>query len=711
MSALAGLLRLDGSPVEEGELWAMVETMAHRGEDGAAVWAEGAVGLGHRMRHTTPESLRERLPLATPDGGLVITADARIDNRDELIAALGVPESLTDSELILQAYTAWQEACLDRLVGDFAFAIWDGPAQRLFCARDHFGVKPFYYHHRPGQIFAFGTEVKALHALPEVPRRLNEIQVADHLAFMREDAESTIYEEVLRLPAAHNLVVSGAGVRLERYYTLAPAALPEIPDDAAQEERDAAYDVQFRALFEEAVRCRLRSAFPVGSQLSGGLDSSAVTCIARDLLLAEGRGPLHTFTLLFDEVRSCDERDYVEAVVERGGVVPHNVAGDAIGPLANVEEVYELLDDGLIAGNQHLVWALLRAAGAAGTRVVLDGIDGDNVVSHGLLYLDELAEARDWEALRREIGALVQRFRGAEHRHNFEEPLGSPSALFARHVGRRLSRLADEGPWWRYMAEVRAVCQHFEVSPRELLVWNWRKLIVPRSLARARRAWRARRRGDNPPSVPPMVAPAFAERVGVADRLTRFEPVEQAGATTVREAQRVLLMSPRLTMALETTDHLAAMQGVELRHPFIDKRLIEFCLALPPEQSLRNGWTRLILRRALQNALPEAVTWRAGKAWLEPAFERGLFDLDVSLLRAQVEDPGSLAPFVNTSYLRSQFERGRALDGSQSAQLARVATLAIWLKALGTSLPRSEEEGPRGFHLPERRGSPNRMCA
>jgi len=700
MSAIAGLVRLDGSPVEKGEVWAMIETMSHRGEDGTGVWTNGPIGLGHRMRHTTQESLREHLPLTSADGTLTITADARVDNRAELVAALGVPETLTDSELILRAYAVWREACVDRFVGDFAFAIWDDSARQLFCARDHFGVKSLYYHHRAGGHFAFGTEIKALHTLAEVPRRLNEVRIADHLAFMREDAESTIYEEVFRLPAAHTLIVSERGVRLERYYTLAPAVLPEIPDDADQETRDAAYDAQFRALFEEAVRCRLRSAFPIGSQLSGGLDSSAVTCVARDLLRAEGRGPLHTFSLYFDTVQSCDEGAYVEAVVEQGGIVPHGVDGEAAGPLSNVEEVYALLDDGLIGGTQHLVWELLRAAGEAGTRVVLDGIDGDNVVSHGLLYLDELADAGEWEALRREIDALVPRFRGADHLHNFEEPLGSPSALFSRYAGKRLARLADEGPWWRYVAEVRAVCRHFEVSPRKLLLWKWRKLVVPRSLARVRRAWRARRQEPIRPEIPPMVDPAFAARIGLADRLARFETAEQAKAATVREFQRVLMTSPRLTLALETTDHVAAMLGVELRHPFIDKRLIEFCLALPPEQSLRNGWTRLILRRALRHTLPEVIAERPGKAWMEPAFVRGLFGLDGALLRRQVEDLGPLASFVNSSYLEKQYDRDGDLDGIQSAELARIATFAIWLKSLRAAGPPSEGVS-QGFHVSE----------
>jgi asparagine synthase (glutamine-hydrolysing) len=159
----------------------MVDILAHRGPDGAGAWSEESVGLGHRMLHTTPESLNEKLSLVDDRRGLVLTADARLDNRDELITALGFGgrpcEELTDSELILGAYKRWGERCPERLLGDFAFAIWDRRRQELFCARDHIGVKPFYYH-RAGKLFVFASEIKALLCVPEVPRRLNEVRVA-----------------------------------------------------------------------------------------------------------------------------------------------------------------------------------------------------------------------------------------------------------------------------------------------------------------------------------------------------------------------------------------------------------------------------------------------------------------------------------------------------------------------------------------------------
>jgi asparagine synthase (glutamine-hydrolysing) len=211
MSGIVGLWRLDGQPVARAELMRMAESLAHRGPDGGGVWNDGAVGLAHRMLRTTPESFREWLPLANATGDLILTADARIDNREELIAELGLADrpldEISDSRLILGAYEKWGEGCPEKLLGDFAFAIWDGRCRRLFCARDHVGVKPFYYY-RSARVFAFASEIKALLSLGAVPRQLNEVRVADHLVGNFADRTITFYRDIFRLPAAHSMTVT-----------------------------------------------------------------------------------------------------------------------------------------------------------------------------------------------------------------------------------------------------------------------------------------------------------------------------------------------------------------------------------------------------------------------------------------------------------------------------------------------------------------------
>src|SRR3982750_4883546 len=160
MSAIVGIYNLNGQPVSTKDVRGMVEILSHRGGDGQGVWNSGAVGLGNCLLRTTPESRNERLPLTDSSSRFVITSDARLDNRDELLLQLGLPansqQSVTDSELILRAYEKWGQDCPGKLLGDFAFAIWDSVNQALFCARDVFGVKPFYYYLSDG-LFAFAS--------------------------------------------------------------------------------------------------------------------------------------------------------------------------------------------------------------------------------------------------------------------------------------------------------------------------------------------------------------------------------------------------------------------------------------------------------------------------------------------------------------------------------------------------------------------------
>ena len=314
------------APDEQLSLRRMTAAIAHRGPDGIRHWVHGPVGLGHLRLQTTPESVRENQPLANSDGTLCLTLDGRIDNRSELRRALESndfhPRDDSDAELVLRAYECWAEACPNRLLGDFAFAIWDSGRRQLFCARDYVGVRPFYYH-RSSSLFAFGSEIRAVLALETVPRRLNESRVADFLVEQldREDEESTFYRDVLRLPAGHCLTVGPDRFAQRDYWDL--KAPPVLKLGSLRE-----YGEAFRSVFVEAIRCRLRSNHPVGSTLSGGIDSSSVVCTTRELLAGELKEPLHTISLVDADESKCGETPYIREVLRGGWVIPHIVRSD-----------------------------------------------------------------------------------------------------------------------------------------------------------------------------------------------------------------------------------------------------------------------------------------------------------------------------------------------------------------------------------------------
>ena len=608
MSAIATLLRLDGRPVTRGELEGMLQRLAHRCPAPPVVLTDGFVGLG---------------PHAATQADVHITADVRLDNRAELCALLHEPAHASDSHLVLRAYLRWGEACVEHLLGDFAFAIWDANRRSLFCARDHIGVKPFYYHYRPGRLFACASEIKALLALGDVPRTLNVTRVADYLTPVLEDPAITFYDAIVRLPAAHRLVITRERARLERYWQLDP-------EREVRPASDAACADEFRAIFTAAVRDRLHSDRPVASLLSGGLDSSSIACVARDLLRAGGAGPLPTFSALFENVPSMDERRFIDAVLTSGGFDPAFVHADRLSPLTGIDAMLRAEDEPFYAPNLYMHWALYALAASRSIGAILDGFDGDTTVSHGMLRLTELTRAGRWGSAVRE----------------------------ARSVAPGLGVTT-----WHLL-------RNYCVSP-----------LVPTAARAALRRLRASIPFRSPNRVQ-LVAPALAERVRFPERLAALLAARSQRLFTVRADQFRQLASGLLPFVLEVAERAAAAFGIEARFPFFDLRLVEFCLSLPSDQKLRDGWTRSIERRAMDGVLPPAVQWRRDKTNLFPHFIDALLRQERALLDRIVLAPSvELARYVDSGALRSAYARYRARPSEDDALAVwRAVTLALWLE-------------------------------
>ena len=219
MSAIFGRYSFDNRPVPSSTLRSMQEAMAYWGPDGDGVWCEGPVGLGCLQRNNTPESVGESLPWVCPASGDVITASARIDNRDELFESLSVPAperaGMPDSRIILEAYHQWGKACVDRLLGDWVFAIWNARQRELFIARDHHGNTGLYYYSDP-HFLAFAPSLKGLLALPEVSTRPDQQKIVEILVSWPLMGPQSCYEGIFHLPPAHAMTVAAEGMKVER---------------------------------------------------------------------------------------------------------------------------------------------------------------------------------------------------------------------------------------------------------------------------------------------------------------------------------------------------------------------------------------------------------------------------------------------------------------------------------------------------------------
>jgi asparagine synthase (glutamine-hydrolysing) len=625
MSGICGIVRLDGGTPSPAEIAPMCKVLQRRGPDGTATWVGECAALGHTSLVTTPEALVERLPLTHAESGCAITADARLDNREELLATLGLAGEtrvIGDGELILLSYLRWGEDCPKHLLGDFAFAIWDERAQQLFCARDHMGMRQLLYYRDAGRLFVFGTEAQAVLTHRSVPQCINEERIADFLEDLEGiDLPSTFFEDVHRLPPAHFLTVNANGATLQRYWQLRPNAPLMLGSDQA-------YADAFLDVFTEAVRCRLRRPGPVGSMLSGGMDSGSVAAVAARLLSADGGGPLHTFSAVGPDPETCIETRTILSASSLPGLAARFVN------LADMDTYRHALMDLPKSGepfdfHMTLIRAVYMAAHQQGIKIMLDGVGGDVVMISG---------NRVGQLLR--AGRIVAAVREARGEGRFWGPLW---------------------PWWKSLAHG---------------AWAaW----VPNIVRNFRGKIHARRSSRTS-----MVAPEFANSIDLAGRRQGSKTVQSGGRFSV-EKRRQSILHPHLTAARERYDRVASANAIEPRDPFMDVRLIQFCLSLPVEQLQSDGWRKLVLRRAMHGLLPDTVVWRVGKEHLGWAFTLSLFDGWEGWSGEVEAGKPLLRRFVRADLLEASNQRqGKALDREQQFKLF---FLLNWLRRSGMGCP------------------------
>lgn len=658
VSGVFGVLSLDGARSWTDEARAMSRSLAHRGLAGAQLRFTHRAAVGVRHRSADPGDALAELA-STP--GIVAVLDGRIDNRAELAARLPgcAGASPTDAELVLRSYLLWGERCARQLIGDFAFAILDESRGCLLLGRDSMGVKPLYYH-RSATCFAFASEIGALLALPEVPRTLDEAQLALQLVWGEPDRESTVYRAIQRVPAASTLIVHASGCQREpvRYWSLDDVAPLHRADP-----RD--YAEEFREIFRTAVVDRLHGVAHAATALSGGLDSSSITCLARDHALASGDTRISAVSLIFEGLsgedrRLIDERSFVQAVVADGGFEWLPIEGTQLSPLGELETLLSRIGQPFAAPNVYLHDAMYRRAAQAGATVFLDGVDGDTAVGHGFGRLNGLLARREWDGFAHQVRSFAARDGRGESR-------------VLRHYGLPyLADLAEQGRWVEWARVSLALTQRFGISRRDVLGRWGVAPVVQRIRGHGHAGGSAKQRTDG------VLLPSLLDGLRHMPR----RPARQRAALEV-ESHRQGLLQPAYQQTLEIADACATGVGIEPRYPFFDRRLIEFCVALPEEQKLDNGWSRLILRRAMEGILPAAVQWRTGKSNLAPAFQQSFVETDrATVLAAEFQRLEGIAQLDQLEELRQDYRAGAMREWGNPASylLFRAAVLAEWLK-------------------------------
>ena len=637
MSAFAGCWSLDGRPADPAVLDAMSAALAHRGPDGAGHLVAGAFAVACRQLWVTPEEVGEAQPLAGPDG-LVLAFDGRLDNRAELLPRLRVPRDASDAACVLAAYAARGEAALERLAGDFALALYDPARQRLLLVRDPIGVRPLYYVATP-RLFAFASEIKALLRHPDVRAEPDDDGVADYLLLGRRPVDQlagTCFAGVRALPPAHVMTVTPDGAAApRRYWDFARDA--RVPCASFGEYAEA-----FHERFAEAVRRRMRSAYPVAVSVSGGLDSSAIFCQAEALRRDAGGCPaVLGFSYVGPEGSTSDERRYLGEIERAYGVAIARMDLAALvgmTPDARLQAWHGEVP--LVDYLWPLTHHLQTAAHAAGARRLLSGHWGDQVL-HSTAYFADLLRAGAWRTVARHAKALGDWFLPGE----------------ARHLRRQAARDA-----------VR------HTVPRVTLpALKWLRLRAGRR--HPDKAWLA----------------AGFRRMALRETL---RPADMG--RWLRSAQaRALYLEVRgqySVHCMEWSNKVAALHGLDHAFPMLDRDLVQFLLATPGHVQNHDGVPRALLREGLAGVLPDAIRARRWKADFSEPVNQGA-SRDLAAARALFAGGArSVAHgYVDGARVAGELDRLAArLDGPECAagwELVDLIGLESWLDVFFTQPP------------------------
>ncbi|HYV98866.1 MAG TPA: asparagine synthase (glutamine-hydrolyzing) [Gemmatimonadaceae bacterium] len=540
----------------------MLDIERHRGPDGSGVWMASAPGhgnviLGHRRLSILDLSDAAAQPMLDNTGLFVITYNGELYNYIEVrreLAGHGIAfRTASDTEVLLEAYKHWGRECLSRFNGMFAFAIYDSVRRTLFCARDRYGEKPFLFAAMNGG-FAFASEYKSLLQHPGIPLDFDEWRLlrAAHNASTGLDADrDTVFTGVQQLLPGEAMEVDTTTFERQtwRYWSIVPG-----PVEAVRDER-AVFD-EFGELLTDAVRLRLRSDVPVGSCLSGGLDSSAIVCIVRQLLGAEA--PYNTFTGRFPGTHA-DEWSYAEQVVRATNVRSHVVEPTVDGFLDDLPAFMWLNELPVGGSSQYAQWCVFRLAAEHGVTVLLDGQGSDEVLGgyeqYFARYVDALRATGDTERLRRELPAIRERY-----------PLALAPARRA---------IRDRIPFaLRHRAAAR-----FQRGTNVLFGLN-------RDVA------------------------TQINHVNALPRLPGFNPLTNA---LVQDS-----FGRFLTTLLRYGDRNSMAHSREVRLPFCDHRIAEFVFRLPPHLLMGEVQTKRLLRESLRGILPEGIRTRWNKQGFRP---------------------------------------------------------------------------------------------
>lgn len=606
----------------------MSELIRHRGpdSDGNFIDESNKVALGFRRLAILDLSEAGKQPMASEDGRYFLVFNGEIYNHNELrseLVTLGYTfRSSTDSEVILAAYQEWGTNCLQKFNGMWGLAIWDKNKEELFCARDRFGIKPLYYHQNSNRLI-FASEIKALFTDPETPCKPNERSVYAYLAFQQvQFGKDTFFEEIKQLLPSHFMLVSKNGTKIQKYWDINFENFQsQISDSDAIE--------GFRNLFFDSVRLRLQGDVPVGTCLSGGLDSSAIVGVANKIITTEDKNSRginigdkqKTFSACYEDKR-FDERQWIKPVIDFTGAESNYIFPRGIGLITDLEKMLWHQEEPVAGSSLYAQWCVMRDAKEKGVTVMLDGQGGDEVMGgYQRYYWRHLAGLLRGSEYKKLVAILREENAGTMKKKGVKDIAGILISALPHNAQAQATFLRrGKQPW-------------LGQGLREQL--NYR------------------------PSLKTSLHPTWLGQHLYSD-----------------------IYATCLPALLKYEDRSSMAHSIEARVPFLDHRLVEYMINLPDHLKIRDGNMKWLLRTALKDELPIEIKQRRNKigfgtpetTWFKEHWEQVSKYLNQQL----TVDNGWLNPKEAKTLLKSP----ENFSNYDSHFMWRWLNLEIWLKQI-----------------------------
>lgn len=591
---------------------------------------DSTISLGHRRLSIIDLSPYGHQPMCDPSSRYWIVFNGEVYNYKEVreeLEALGYHfVSGTDTEVILNAYKQWGKYCLNRFNGMWAFIIFDTKSGTIFASRDRFGIKPFYYWYSPEGFLAFASEIKEFTVLPGWKARLNGHRAYDYLvseAGITDHTSETLFQNVYQLRGGEAFEVQISNISTElpiyRWHDLKVSNL-DITFEEAKEE--------FLKLFQESIRLRLRSDVPVGSCLSGGLDSSAIVCIVNNILKEEKMEEIQKTFSACSDIKKFDERHFIDEVIKSRNIEAKYVYPSPEQLVDDLDSLIWYQDEPFASTSVFAQWLVFQLASENGVEVMLDGQGSDEQL----------------------CGYL--RFFGCRYAYLFKSL--NFSAL--------LSEMYKVNNLHGYSVTQSLMMLGFYLTP-PFFRQKFKKLLV---------------KGGVPPSM------LRIEKLG--ESVNYIIQFKLPSGDVIQKNSYEQLIYTVLPQLLHWEDRNSMAHSLESRVPFLDFRFVEFNLSLSPDLKIADGYTKLILRGAMSGILPEKVRMRIDKIGFATAEEYWMKGQSSNIFRRLLMEAVESSKEIFTEEALQKFDR--IVEGKEnlSSVAWRVICFGKWMKIFNVSI-------------------------